>query len=74
MVGGNNNTIANNKFLTTNITNASAHFYGLYIENTIEGKDYIWLIVAGFFYFGVVILVADVTNILVSAVRNLSSS
>ncbi|MBV5302432.1 MAG: hypothetical protein J0649_11735 [Methylococcales bacterium] len=46
----------------------------LYIENTIEGKDYIWLIVAGFFYFGVVILVADVTNILVSAVRNLSSS
>jgi hypothetical protein len=46
----------------------------LYIENTIEGKDYIWLIVAVFFYFGVVILVADVTNILVSAVRNLSSS
>ena len=35
MIGGNNNTITNNKFLTTNITNASAHFYGLYIENTI---------------------------------------
>ena len=68
------NSMSLNSILGSPFNLASLIFLFLYIENTIEGKDYIWLIVAGFFYFGVVILVADVTNILVSAVRNLSSS